>query len=196
MFIAITEYKRLDSHDAVHLIDISPYIDRLILRTPMSDTDLAAFLTRLLESGFPPEKVVIHSSIDLLESFKLQFIHFKEHDIEAFKYKEEHPEISVSMSTHSAESIKKAQLNGLDSVLFGHIFESASKKSLPPRTNAEIKEAVSFDIPVIALGGINLYTIEKLPAGFDGISSISGFMDATHNQIINLRKEWHRLNSM
>lgn len=196
MFIAITEYKRLDSHDAAHFINISPHIDRLILRTPMSDADLAAFLTRLLNSGFPPEKVIIHSSIDLLESFKLQSIHFKEHDMEAFKYKEKHPEISVSMSTHSAESIKKAQLNGLDSVLFGHIFESASKKGLPPRTNAEIVEAVSLDIPVIALGGINLYTIRKLPAGFDGISSISGFMDAAPYQIIRLRKEWQRLNSM
>src|SRR5699024_12234031 len=178
MFIAITEYKRLDSHHAAHLIDIAPHIDRLILRTPMSDTDLAAFLTRLLHSWFRPEKVVIHSSIDLLESFKLQFIHFKEHDMEAFKYKEEHPEISVSMSTHSAESIKNAQLNGLDSVLFGHIFESASKKGLPPRTNAEINEAVSFDIPVIALGGMNLYPIERLPAGLEGSSSVSAFMAA------------------
>lgn len=196
MLIAITHYKLLDSNDAAHFIQISPYIDRLILRTPMSDKELFPFLSILLESGFPKEKIILHSSIELLESFNLHAIHFKEHDGNAFKYKHQQPEVSVSMSVHSAEAVKKAQLNGLDFVLFGHIFDSSSKKDLPVRTLEEISEALSFDIPVIALGGVNLQTIRNMPSGFSGIAAISGFMNATIDQIIELRKEWRLSDSM
>lgn len=195
MFIAITHYKILDYDDITHFKAISPYIDHLLLRTPMSEADLSSFLALLFQTGFPKEKIIIHSSIELLEAFNLKSIHFREKDFQGFKYKHDHPEISVSMSAHSIDSIKKAESHQLDFVLFGHVFESDSKKALTPRTHEEKIEATYFNIPVVALGGINLETVRDLPPGFSGIAAISAFMDATANQIILLRKEWKTLNS-
>lgn len=188
MFIAITHYKTLISKDIVHFNTISSCIDYLLLRTPMSDCELSSFLGQLIHSGFPKEKIIIHTSTKLLESFRLTAIHFRENDSTALTYKKEHPDISVSMSAHSSESVKKAQENHLDFVLYGHIFETNSKKSLPPRTHQEVREALSYDIPVVALGGINSTTINQLPAGFSGISAISASMDVPLNQISRLKK--------
>lgn len=196
MLIAITHFKTLMSKDIVHFNKISSCIDYLLLRTPMSDKELSSFLSQLIHSGFPKEKIMIHTSTKLLESFCLTAIHFRENDPIALSYKKEHPDISVSMSAHSAESVKKAQHNHLDFVLYGHIFESNSKKFLPPRTHQEVRDALSYNIPVIALGGINLETIRKLPVGFSGIASISAFMDTSLSQVTRLKKEWQRLNVM
>ena len=196
MLIAITHFKILISKDIIHFNTISSCIDYLLLRTPMSDNELSSFLCQLIHSGFPKEKIIIHTSTELLESFRLTAIHFRENDPTALTYKKEHPDISVSMSAHSPESVKKAQDNHLDFVLYGHIFESSSKKSLPPRTHQEVRDALSYDIPVVALGGINSTTINQLPAGFGGISAISAFMDASPNQITRIKEEWQILNLM
>ena len=67
---------------------------------------------------------------------------------------------------------------------------------MPPRTHQEVRDALSYDIPVVALGGINSTTINQLPAGFGGISAISAFMDASPNQITRLKEEWQILNLM
>lgn len=196
MFVAITYYRSPDSKDIIHFINIASNIDYLLIRTPMPDKTTATFLDALIHAGFPKEKILIHSSIDLLEAFNLHAIHFREGDDEAFHYKHHHPEISVSMSAHFVHTIEMAQLNGLDFVLFGHIFESASKKNRPPRSKQEVSEALSFEIPVIALGGINARTIHELPKGFSGVAAISYFMDTDYLKLEQFRKEWERLNLM
>src|SRR5699024_7465527 len=99
-----------------------------------------------------------------------------------------------SMSTHSARAIEVCDANGLDFILFGHIFETTSKKGLPPRSDKEIADALAFDIPVIALGGINERTVQQLPKGFSGIAAISYFMDADPAEIKALRKDWELSN--
>lgn len=196
MFIAITRYRTPDSKDIPHFNTIAPHIDHLLIRTPMAHHESAAFLDALIMSGFPKEKIIIHSDIRLLEAFGLTAIHFREDDEDAFGYKRENPGISVSMSTHSARSIEAARAAGLDFVMFGHIFESASKKGIPPRAGREVAEALACDIPVVALGGINPRTIHQLPKGFSGIAAIAYFMDADPSEIKALRKEWELLNLM
>ena len=86
----------------------------------MSSSDLSSFLTSLIEKGFPKSKIIIHSDVHLLEQLHLSHIHFREMDEDAFSYKSTHPEIEVSMSTHSIESVKAAYEHDLDYV-FGHI---------------------------------------------------------------------------
>lgn len=195
MFIAITHYKSLDSKDINHFMSIAPHIDYLLIRTPMSYSESAAFVDNLIRSEFPRNKILIHTRTDLLEEFGLSAIHFRENDENASDYKKRHPEVSVSMSTHSALSVKNAQSNGLDFVLFGHIFETPSKRDRPPRREQEVADALSFDIPVIALGGINDRTIHELPGGFSGIAAISFFLNANPLMIETLRKEWKGSNS-
>lgn len=111
IFIAITKYKDLTNDDVQHFLDISDGIDGLLFRTPMSSSDLSSFLTSLIEKGFPKSKIIIHSDVHLLEQLHLSHIHFREMDEDAFSYKSTHPEIEVSMSTHSIESVKANFMN-------------------------------------------------------------------------------------
>ena len=190
IFIAITKYKDLTNDDLQHFLDISDGIDGLLFRTPMSSSDLSSFLTSLIEKGFPKSKIIIHSDVHLLEQLHLSHIHFREMDEDAFSYKSTHPEIEVSMSTHSIESVKAAYEHDLDYVFFGHIFQTPSKPNQLPRSKAEIQRVLEIPIPIYAIGGITEKTIPQLPHGFKGICAISFFMNASLQQIELLRKEW------
>ncbi|WP_353463292.1 thiamine phosphate synthase [Mammaliicoccus sciuri] len=191
MFIAVTPYKDLDVADLEHYIEIAEEIDLLLLRVPMTSDDLCWVLDYLLAHGFPKMKLMIHSDIAILEKYDLNFIHFREDDVHAFEYKKLHPHISVSMSTHSAESVKRAREWSLDFVFFGHVFETRSKHGLKPRSSKEITDAVSIDIPVYAIGGIDTHSIKSLPHGFKGVCAISFFRDRSLREIQLLREEWH-----
>jgi len=190
IFIAITKYKDLTNDDVQHFLDISDGIDGLLFRTPMSSSDLSSFLTSLIEKGFPKSKIIIHSDVHLLEQLHLSHIHFREMDEDACSYKSTHPEIEVSMSTHSIESVKAAYEHDLDYVFFGHIFKTPSKPNQLPRSKAEIQRVLEIPIPIYAIGGITEKTIPQLPHGFKGICAISFFMNASLQQIELLRKEW------
>ncbi|ASE35588.1 thiamine phosphate synthase [Mammaliicoccus sciuri] len=190
LFIAVTPYKDLDVDDLEHYIEIAEEIDLLLLRVPMTHDDLCWALDYLLANGFSQTKLMIHSDMTILEKYDLNFIHFREDDVQAFEFKKLHPHISVSMSTHSVESVKRAREWSLDFVFFGHVFESRSKYGLKPRSYKEIKDAVSIDIPVYAIGGIDTHSIKSLPHGFEGVCAISFFRDRSSREIQLLREEW------
>ncbi|WP_436875762.1 thiamine phosphate synthase [Mammaliicoccus sciuri] len=190
LFIAVTPYKYLDVEDLEHYIEIAEEIDLLLLRVPMTRDDLCWALDYLLANNFPQTKLMIHSDLTILEKYDLNFIHFREKDVQAFEYKKLHPHVSVSMSTHSVETVKHAREWSLDFVFFGHVFESRSKHGLKPRSSKEIKDAVSIDIPVYAIGGIDTHSIKSLPHGFEGVCAISFFRDQSLREIQLLREEW------
>ncbi|WP_411814945.1 thiamine phosphate synthase [Mammaliicoccus sciuri] len=190
LFIAVTPYKDLDIEDLEHYIEISEEIDLLLLRVPMTRDDLCWALDYLLANGFPQTKLMIHSDVSILEKYDLNFIHFREDDVQAYEYKKLHPHISVSMSTHSVETVNRAREWSLDFVFFGHVFETRSKHGLKPRSSKEITNAVSINIPVYAIGGIDTHSFKSLPHGFEGVCAISFFRDRSLREIQLLREEW------
>ncbi len=190
IFIAITTYKHLTASDLQHFLDISEGIDGLLFRTPMSRDELRSFLSRLIVAGFPRDKIIVHSDVELLEALNLTRLHCREMDTLAFHYKEHHPEVQVSMSTHSVDTVKQAYRHHLDYVFYGHIFPTASKPNQQPRTSSEINDVLHVPIPIYAIGGMTKDTIHQLPPGFAGICAISYFMNASLQQIQHLRKEW------
>lgn len=190
IFIAITSYKALTTKDLHHFLKIAKGIDGLLFRTPMSHEDLFHFITDLLKQGFPKDKAIIHSDIALLEKLNLSRLHMREMDTQAFDYKAQHPEIEISMSTHSLQSVTQAYEHHLDYVFYGHIFETPSKPNQTPRSIEEIHQVLQLPIPVYAIGGITKETIHDLPHGFAGVCAISFFMNASLTQIEQLRKEW------
>lgn len=190
MFIAITPYQILTKEVLNHYIEISEHIDLLLLRTPMNHQNLFATIDYLITHGFPKNKIMLHTHTSLVATFDLKYVHFKENDAKAFLFKKQHPDISVSMSTHNIETVTKAQKNNLDFVFFGHVFESSSKQGAKPRSLEEVKNVLSVDIPIFAIGGIDEHTIQKLPKGFQGVCAISFFRNAGNSAIKSLRKEW------
>jgi thiamine-phosphate pyrophosphorylase len=87
-------------------------------------------------------------------------------------------ELLMGVSTHNVTEVEEARSAGADFVVFGPVFETDSKKSYGPPVGLPSLEEVTrrFDIPVLALGGINEANFaEALTAGAAGIAGISIF---------------------
>ena len=93
---------------------------------------------------FPKDKIIIHSDVDLLESLTLKRLHCREMDTLAFDYKAQHPDVEVSMSTHTINSVKQAYQHQLDYVFYGHIFTTASKPNQQPDQCLKSKPCYKF----------------------------------------------------
>ncbi len=82
----------------------------------------------------------------------------------------------VGVSTHSEEEIEAAVRNGADYIGYGPVFGTSTKENpLEPRGLDALAEVVSsVDIPVVAIGGINVENIgEVRKAGAAGAAVIS-----------------------
>ncbi|PYT06219.1 MAG: thiamine phosphate synthase [Acidobacteria bacterium] len=91
------------------------------------------------------------------------------------------PDLVIGVSTHSFEEAKAAESGGADFIVFGPVFETASKKQYgePVGIEALRRVAASLSIPVLALGGIKPTNFfEALNAGAQGIAGISMFAEA------------------
>lgn len=91
------------------------------------------------------------------------------------------PDTLVGVSTHSFDDVRAAEQGGADFVVFGPVFETASKKEYgePVGVDALRRVATRLSIPVLALGGITLSNFrEALDAGAAGVAGISMFTEA------------------
>jgi thiamine-phosphate pyrophosphorylase len=90
-------------------------------------------------------------------------------------------QLLIGASTHSLEEACEAEDGGANFVVFGPVFETASKLVYGPPLGLEALQAVTgkIRIPVLAIGGIKLSNFrEVLKAGAQGIAAISLFTDA------------------
>lgn len=91
-------------------------------------------------------------------------------------------EFLIGVSTHSSVEARQAFADGADFVVFGPVFETASKRTsgAPVGLNSlkEVADVVSPS-PVLALGGVTAANIQNcLRAGAAGIAGIRVFSEA------------------
>ena len=87
----------------------------------------------------------------------------------------------VGVSTHTLQEAEAAQFGGADFVVYGPVFETASKKEYGAPVGIESLRALTavLTIPVIALGGISASNFrQSLSAGASGVAGISMFIEA------------------
>lgn len=87
---------------------------------------------------------------------------------------------TIGSSVHSPQEAQQAQALGASYVSAGHVFATDCKKGLPPRGLDFLRSVCdAVDIPVYAIGGINLEP-EKIRAALDcgaaGVCIMSGMM--------------------
>jgi thiamine-phosphate pyrophosphorylase len=90
------------------------------------------------------------------------------------------PELMIGASTHSWEEATVAESAGADFIVFGPVFETASKKQYGKPVGLEALGQVAnhLTIPVLALGGITLTNYPlALDAGAKGVAGISMFAE-------------------
>jgi thiamine-phosphate pyrophosphorylase len=90
-------------------------------------------------------------------------------------------QILIGASTHTIDEVEAAEAGGADFVVFGPVFETASKRKYgsPVGLDALEQVATRTGIPVLALGGVNLSNYKSaLDAGAAGVAGISMFIEA------------------
>jgi thiamine-phosphate diphosphorylase len=92
----------------------------------------------------------------------------------------------IGVSVHNQCEAVKAEKQGANYLLLGHIFETDCRKGLPPRGIELIKTIKkSVTIPIIALGGIMPENIFKvMEAGANGAAVMSTIMKADETYTI------------
>ena len=88
----------------------------------------------------------------------------------------------LGISAATVEEAQKAQKDGADYIGTGAVFPTATKDDAPSVTKEELKEIVeSIDIPVVAIGGINLDNASELTdTGIAGLSVVSAIMSSNN----------------
>jgi len=86
----------------------------------------------------------------------------------------------LGVSAATIPEAKKAQEDGADYIGTGAVFPTATKDDAPKITKKDLKEiANSIDIPVVAIGGINLNKVNELKdTDIAGISVVSAIMSS------------------
>jgi thiamine-phosphate pyrophosphorylase len=89
------------------------------------------------------------------------------------------PEFLIGVSTHSLAEARVAQAAGADFVVFGPIFDTASKRAFgEPQGLDKLREVTNAlgEFPVLAIGGITRENLAAcVAAGASGIAGISLF---------------------
>ena len=90
-------------------------------------------------------------------------------------------QLLIGVSTHSLNEAREAEAGGADFIVFGPVFDTASKRPYgePVGLRALAEVAGRIGIPVLAIGGMTMENYRSaLDAGAGGIAAISLFLEA------------------
>jgi thiamine-phosphate pyrophosphorylase len=90
--------------------------------------------------------------------------------------------LRVAASTHTADDVARAAAAGVDFVVFGPVFATASKPAVAPVGLATLKIVTGLGIPVLALGGVTADNVaDCLISGAVGVAGIRFVISATNS---------------
>lgn len=176
-------------HEVVHFVTkFEPYISYLHIREPScTASELFDCIKKLKYAGFPLQKIVINDRIDVALATDVSHVQIGYRSIPVAIASEKFSNLKIGASIHSLEEATNTKANWL---LYGHIFDTASKKGFACRGTKLLQQLVSnVSIPVIAIGGITPQnTKEVCASGVSGIAVMSGIWQA--NDPIEKVKEY------
>ncbi|MGD6818864.1 thiamine phosphate synthase [Metabacillus sp. 84] len=133
----------------------------------------------LIRNGVPSEKLIVNGRPDIAAAAGVRRVQLGYRNLSPSIVKRTFPSIHAGRSVHSLDEALEAQNEGADSVLFGHLFPTDSKKGLPPQgigKARELSELLSIDVLVI--GGIEPAHLPLLSdAKVKGFLVMSGIWD-------------------
>lgn len=96
----------------------------------------------------------------------------------------------IGVSCHSPAEVAQAATNGATFVVFAPVFKKKDAPQTRPAGLAQLSEASCSDIPVLALGGINLQNAQLcLEAGAYGIAAIRLFQENDVATVVKTLRE-------
>lgn len=160
---------------------VSHIVDRLHLRFPNKNAaDVYRITDELLKRGAKRDRLVVHDRLDIALLLDVPTVQLGYRSPPVAVVRRRFPQLTLGVSVHSVHEAVQASQQGADYVLYGHVFETASKAGLPPQGLASLQEVVRrVPIPVVAIGGI---TPERLAdvakTGAQGVAVQSGIFQA------------------
>ncbi|MFC0271952.1 thiamine phosphate synthase [Metabacillus herbersteinensis] len=125
--------------------------------------ELIGLVNGLVKEGVPKNKLIINDRVDVALLCEIPTVHLPGHSFAVDQLKAHFPHLRVGCSVHTLVEAKKAEDQGADYLIFGHVFQTTSKANLPARGIGQLdKICRSTDIPVIAIGGVSPSTISHL----------------------------------
>lgn len=148
----------------LHLLHTVPFLDAVILREKSkSDEQLVDLVTRLASTEFPLDKLILHARPHVARRLRLSKVQLTSYGMSLQDAHREFPELTFGCSIHSLEEAKEAMSEGADWLLYGHVFDTASKPRLSARGTEELFSiAQCSSIPVYAIGGIQPHHLSDL----------------------------------
>ncbi len=162
----------------------APWVDYIHLRNKAASArEMESWALHLLQGGVSPSKLVINDRVDVALAVGACGVQLAWHSLRPSTVKNRWPHLLVGVSVHTPQEAAEAFTEGADYVLFGHVYDSASKPGIPPQGLRLLEETVrlSGNHPVIALGGIQPAHIPGLlrtgAAGYAVLSGIGAAAD-------------------
>ncbi len=160
----------------------------------MSAKAVAAFTRAAIERARPHgARVLVNDRLDVAMAAGADGVHLRVssipvREVRAVAAKKGLDDFLIGVSTHSIAEARLAEEGGADFIICGPVYDTPSKRDfgrpLGLDVFAEIRDAV--EIPVLAIGGINLSNYrEPLRRGAAGVAAIGLFADVENlEQII------------
>lgn len=194
--MAVTDDKQSVRELASTIIAIKDKIDFVQIREKTKTAqEIIALIQYLEEGGVGKEKIILNDRLDIVLLMGIHTVHLPEKGLPVKMVKQHFPHIKVGRSVHSYEGALEAEKDGADYVIYGHCFETNSKKGKRPngiKSILEMKEHLR--IPVFAIGGITLDTIDALhKVKAEGIAVMSGIFSA-ENPIFSTKQYFEAIN--
>ncbi len=179
--MAVTDDMQSVRDLASKIIRIKDKIDIVQIREKTKTAqEIITVLQYMEDGGVEKDKIILNDRLDIALLMGIPSVHLPEKGLPVKMVKQNFPHIRVGRSVHSYEGAKKAERDGADYVLYGHCFETNSKKEKTPNGIQPILEMKKeLRIPVYAIGGITLNKIDTLQqVKVDGIAVMSGIFSA------------------
>lgn len=184
--MAVTDGLHSVSNTASKIIEIKDTIDFVQIREKSKTAqEIVTLLKFLEEGGVEKEKIILNDRLDIALLMSIPTIHLPEQGLPLKIVKHHFPKMRVGRSVHSFEGAQKAQNDGADYVLYGHCYETNSKKGKVPNGIDPIMEMKKrLSIPIYAIGGISLDKVHALrEIKADGIAVMSGIFSVENSRI-------------
>ncbi|MBD8036089.1 thiamine phosphate synthase [Solibacillus sp. A46] len=181
--MALTDDSQPISVLAQKIIQIQQIVDYIQIREKSkTPKEVVTLLEYLNERSVPKDKIIVNSHLDIAVSNSIPTVHLPEKGFSIKQVKEQFPHLKIGKSVHDYAGAKEAEHHGADYVLYGHCFETNSKKGKVPNGLSPINEMKkNLKIPVFAIGGIHVDRVQALlDVKADGIAVMSGIFSATH----------------
>ena len=123
----------------------------------------------------------INHRAELANKLGADGVHLTESSAAVRKVRKQFPNMLIGKSTHSLEGAMRAQHQGADFVTFSPVYDTPSKQQYgPPQGLEKLKQVCTgLDIPVLALGGIDLSRITPIRNhGAFGVALIRGIWNS------------------